>query len=196
MTILSTQVMLAHDSPVHLLNKTDLSLDGKLNVSLRTAATFARDAQVEISSEDDSLHDKLSIADGSLVLQDRRTVLAQVDLRKTFGSSAFGPLRIRLVLHDGTAGDWMPLGVLVRVPTLSELHCPTAPDGSCTLVGSDLYLISAIAGDASFSSPTEVPDGFVGGTLTVPHPTEGTLYLRLRDDPTSASSVTMPPAAP
>src|SRR5206468_1220585 len=108
---------------------------------------FPRDAQVEISSEDESLHAKLTIADGSLVLQDRRTVLGQLDLRKTFGGSAFGPLRIRLVLREGTAGDWMHLGTLVRVPMVTELRCPSAADQACTLVGSDLYLISSIAAD-------------------------------------------------
>jgi hypothetical protein len=43
---------------------------------------------------------------------------------KAFGPSAFGPLRLRAVAPDGTAGDWLPLATLVRLPTLTALSCP------------------------------------------------------------------------
>ena len=123
-TILSRRVIRTQEAtPIQLLDPDDVPLDAQLTLSLRSATPFPRDAQVEIASEDDTLRDKLSLSDGSLVLQDRNTVLAQLDLRKTFGSSAFGPLRLRLVLHDGTAGDWTPLATLfVCTVDRPELH--------------------------------------------------------------------------
>jgi hypothetical protein len=63
---------------------------------------------------------------------------------------------------------------------------------ACTLTGSNLYLIDSIAADAAFTNPVRVPDGFVGSSLTVPAPTGAVLYLRLRDDPTPANTVTLP----
>lgn len=121
-TILSRRVIRAADSPqIQLLNQDDVPLEARLILSLRSVTPFPRDGEIEIASEDDSLHDKLTLSDGSLVLQDRNTVLADLDLRKTFGSSAFGQLRLRLVLHDGTSGDWTPMATLVRLPQLTDL---------------------------------------------------------------------------
>lgn len=193
-TILSRRVVRAPEAtPIQLLNPDDVPLSAQLTLSLRSATPFPRDAQIEISSEDDSLHDKLSLADGSLVLEDRNTVLAQLDLRKTFGSSAFGPLRLRLVLHDGTASDWLPLATLVRLPQLTDLKCTATAGLNCALSGSDLYLLSGISPDASFDKQVDVPDGFVGSTLMVARPADGPLYLKLRDDPAAVSTILLQP---
>ena len=193
-TILSRRVERKPDtSTIQLLNPNDVPLESQLILSLHSATPFPRDAVIEIASEDDSLHDKLTLADGSLVLQDRNTVLAQIDLRKTFGSSAFGPLRLRLVLHDGTAGDWTPLATLVRLPNLSALSCMGTADLSCALTGTNLYMLSTVASDQAFTKPVEVPDGFVGSTLMVNKPADGTtLYLKLRDDPNSIGTAVVP----
>ena len=192
--ILSRRIIRSPEATqIQLLSPDDVPLSAQLMLSLRSAAPFPRDAQIEIASEDDSLHDKLSLADGSLVLQDRNTVLAQLDLRKTFGSSAFGPLRLRLVLHDGTASDWTPLVTLVRLPQLTDLNCTATTGLNCALTGSNLYLLSSISPDASFDKQVDVPDGFVGSTLMVARPTNGPLYLKLRDDPTSISTVLLQP---
>ena len=193
-TILSRRLVRSPEAAqIQLLNPDDVPLDAQLMLSLRSAAPFPRDAQIEISSEDDSLHDKLSLSDGSLVLQDRNSLFAQLDLRKTFGSSAFGPLRLRLVLHDGTAGDWTPLATLVRLPQLTDLNCTATTGLNCALSGSSLYLLSSISPDASFDKQVGVPDGFVGSTLMVARPANGTLYLKLRDDPASVSTVLLQP---
>ena len=193
-TILSRRVVRTPEtSQIQLLNQEDVPLDAELILSLRSGSPFPRDGQIEIASEDDSLHDKLGMADNSLVLQDRNTVLTQVDLRKTFGSSAFGPLRLRLVLHDGTAGDWIALATLVRLPELTDLNCTAAGALNCALTGSNLYLLGSIAPDPTFAKPVEVPDGFVGSTLMVPRPTSGPLYLKLRDDPNSVGTITLQP---
>lgn len=193
-TILSRRIVRNPETlQIQLLNPDDVPLDAQLMLSLRSATPFPRDAQIEIASDDDSLHDKLSLPEGSLVLQDRNTVLAQLDLRKTFGSSAFGPLRLRLVLHDGTASDWLPLATLVRLPELTDLSCTNATGLNCALSGSNLYLLSSISPDASFDKQVDVPDGFVGSTLMVARPANGPLFLKLRDDPASVSSVLLQP---
>ena len=193
-SILSRRVVRPSDSPqIQLLNQDDIPLDARLMLSLRSVTPFPRDGQIEIASEDDSLHDKLSLSDGSLVLQDRNTVLAEIDLRKTFGSSAFGRLRLRLVLHDGTAGDWTALATLVRLPQLTDLSCTAAGSLNCALTGSNLYLLSSVSPDQSFSKGVEVPDGFVGSTLMVPTPASGPLYLKLRDDPDSLATIALQP---
>ena len=189
-TILSRRVVRNPDtSLIQLLNDDDIPLDSQLMLSLRSVVPFPRDGQIEIASEDDSLHDKLSLSEGSLILQDRNTVLAQIDLLKTFGSSAFGPLRLRLVLHDGTAGDWTRLGTLVRLPHLTDLNCTASGELNCALTGSNLYLLSNVSPDSSFAKQIEVPDGFVGSTLMVSKPPAGPLYLKLRDDPASVSTI-------
>ena len=194
LTILSRRITRSPESStIELLNQDDVPLDSQLTLSLRSVTIFPRDGQIEIESEDDSLHDKLTLSESSLVLQDRNTVLAAVDLRKTFGSSAFGALRIRLVLHDGTAGDWTHLATLVRLPQLTDLSCTASGDLSCALTGSNLYLLRDIAPDPSFSKNVQVPDGFVGSTLMVARPADGPLYLKLRDDPASVGTILLQP---
>ena len=37
-----------------------------------------------------------------------------------------------------------------------------------------------------------VPDGFVEAALTIPHPKEKTLYLKLRDDPSTVVTANVP----
>jgi hypothetical protein len=44
-------------------------------------------------------------------------------------------------------------------------------------------LVDSLSNDREFSHPVQVPDGFLGAALPVPHPTGGALYVRLRDDP-------------
>ena len=192
LTILSKRVERASSAIITLLNQNDVPLDATLMLSLRSTGNFPRDSQVEIASEDGSLHNQLTIAAGSLVLQDRHTVLAHLDLKKTFGDSAFGPLLIRLVTHDGVTGDWQPLATLVRLPTLTDLHCSGTGDQPCSLNGTDLFLINSLALDEAFTNPVTVPDGFVGATLTMQKPTGPLFYLKLRDDPASTASVSLP----
>ena len=81
------------------------------------------------------------------------------------------------------AGDWQPLGNLVQLPVLKELTCPSTPELACKLSGSNLYLVDSLSNDRGFAHPVQVPDGFLGAALPVPHPTAGSLYVRLRDDP-------------
>jgi len=190
--ILSKNIGQPTGSPIHLAGKDDLPINQQLVFSLRSAAPFPRTGQLEIAGADDTLHTTLSVAAGNLVLQNPHTLLATLDPLKAFGTSAFGPLRVRPISPDGTTGDWLDLATLVRLPTLDNLHCPADAAQPCTITGSSLYLVDAIATDAAFTTPTTVPEGFIGSALTMPRPPKTGFYLRLRDDPTAANSVVMP----
>ncbi|HTD95557.1 MAG TPA: hypothetical protein VK627_01455, partial [Edaphobacter sp.] len=191
-TLLSKSIGQASNSPIHLADQNDLPVDQQLTFSLKSSSPFPRTGKIEVANTDDTLHATLSVASGTLVLQNPHTLLATLDPLKTFGTSAFGPLRMRPVLPDGTPGDWLPLVTLVRLPTLKDLHCPPDTAQPCTLTGSSLYLVEAIATDADFTAPTTVPEGFIGTTLTLPRPGKSGFYLRLRDDPADANPVTLP----
>jgi hypothetical protein len=179
-------------TPIHLADQDDLPADEQLTFSLKSTQPFPRAASIEIANADETLHTALSVASGSLILQNHNTLLATLDPLKAFGTSAFGPLRLRPVMPDGTTGDWLPLVTLVRLPTLKDLHCPSDATQPCTVSGSSLFLVDSIATDADFTTPTTVPEGFVGNTLTLPRPAKTGFYLKLRDDPSAANSVTLP----
>jgi hypothetical protein len=185
-------------SPVHLGSPDDLPLDGRLVFFLksRVPMNFPRDEKVEVAADDGSFHTTLSVADGSLMLEDSQTALGVVDPLSKFGSSAFGPLRIRPVSSEGVTGDWVDLGTLVRVPGFGVLHCPRAYAKPCTLNGSNLFLARAFSATPDFDNAVDVPPEFTGTQLTVPHPAGGVLYLKLRDDPGTVQTLNMAPIFP
>jgi hypothetical protein len=191
-TLLSKSTGQSADTPIHLADQDDLPSNQQLTFSLKSSAPFPRTGQLEITNADETLHTTLTVSSGSLVLQNPHTLLATLDPLKAFGTSAFGPLRLRPISPDGTTGDWLPLVTLVRLPTLKELHCPTDATQPCTVSGSSLYLVDSIATEPTFTTPTTVPEGFVGETLSLPRPPKTGFYLKLRDDPTAANSVTLP----
>ena len=109
-----------------------------------------------MATADASYNASLSLDDGSLVAQDAQTVMAVLDPLKSFGPSAFGPLRFRAV--DGNVkGDWQPLATLVRLPALKEVRCPESPDKQCTLTGTNLFLISSVPRIRSSSTRSRFP---------------------------------------
>ncbi|MBS1798663.1 MAG: hypothetical protein JSS95_02430 [Acidobacteria bacterium] len=180
-------------SPIHLANPDDLPITQRLTFSLRSKAPFPRNAQVEIADEDETMRTTLSVTAGSLVLQNSHTVLGTFDPLKAFGTSAFGPVRLRALGPDGTPGDWIPLATLVRLPTLDTLHCPFDPAAACKLTGSNLYLVDALSTTSDFGTAVDVPEGFVGNTLSMPRPPKSGFYLKLRDEPESANLVSLAP---
>lgn len=179
---------------VHFANSDDLALSLKLIFFLKSEVpqNFPRNQNVEVASEDGSFHTTLSIADGSLILEDARTALGTVDPMAKFGPSAFGPLRIRVVSAEGVPGDWMPLGTLVRVPSFKELRCPRSQAKMCTLAGGSLFLVTSISATQDMANPVEIPGDFTSGQVTVPHPVNGTLYIKLRDDPATVQTLVLP----
>jgi len=184
----------ANSDNIQLAGQDELPQNSKLVFSLKaqTPATFAREDKIEVATADGAYSTALNMGDGTLVLQDAKTALATLDPSKAYGSSAFGPLRFRLVDSTGAAGDWQPLATLVRLPTLQGLQCPQAADQPCSLAGSALFLLDSVSSDPQFTHPVQVPDGFPGNVLSVPHPDGQGLYVKLRDDPAVVNVVTLP----
>jgi hypothetical protein len=180
--------------PVHLNSPDDLPVDRRLVFFLKSQVPeiFPRDEKVEVAAVDGSFRSVLSLADGSLMLEDARTALGVVEPLARFGSSAFGPLRARVVAADGVAGDWLALGTLVRLPGFKELRCPHATSKPCTLTGTNLFLAASISATPEFGNALNVPLEFTGTQLSVPHPANGILYLKLRDDPEKVQTLTLP----
>jgi hypothetical protein len=203
-SLLSRNMGRMNDSALQLGSDNDLPTNQRITFSLKSTASFPRNGKIEIASLDDSLHTELTVAAGTLVLQDRHTLLGTLDPLKTFGTSAFGPLHLRAISPEGISGSWIPLATLVRLPTFTNLKCTADVTAACTLSGTDLYLVDSIASDAAFTNPTPVPEGFVGSSLPLPRPASlplslsatrpvnATIYLRLRDDAAATNSVTIP----
>jgi hypothetical protein len=195
MTLISKSIQPgATPSGINLGSQEELPLDGQLSFLLKTEIPdkLTRTERIEVATADEGLSITLGVADGSLVLRDSENLLAVLDPRKAFGPSAFGPLRFRPIQADGTKGDWQPLATLVRVPTLKEIRCPESPDKQCQLTGSNLFLLDSVASDSQFTHTAPVPSGFIDSTLSVPHPAEAGLFIKLRDDPSTVSTVILP----
>ncbi|MDR3752099.1 MAG: hypothetical protein P4K94_11510 [Terracidiphilus sp.] len=184
----------ATPSPVTLGSPDDLPVNGRLVFFLKSSvpANFPRDEKVEVAAADGSFRTVLSLADGSLMLEDAKTAMGSVEPLARFGSSAFGPVRVRALSADGTAGDWLPLGTLVRVPAFRDLRCLHAVAKPCTLTGMNLFLAVSIAATSDFGNAADVPPDFTGTQLSVPHPVNGVLYLKLRDAPETVQTLTLP----
>ena len=176
---------------IELANQDEVPQNAKLVFSIKAQAppTFTREDKIEVATGDDSYSTVLTMGDGTLTLQDSSTALATLDPAKVFGGSAFGPLAFRVIDADGAKGDWESLATLVRLPQFQTLKCPSAADQPCKLSGTNLFLVDAVSGDAQFAHPVQVPDGFPGNVLPVPHPTSGELYVKLRDDPSVVNQV-------
>ena len=174
----------------------ELPLGATLSFSVRTEwpATFQRDEAIEVATIDGAYSTRMSLANGQLTLSDAKEAVATLDTARAFGPSAFGPLQYRLVTGE-VAGDWHPLARLVRLPTLTHLDCEAAAE-SCQLTGGRLFLLDSVCLDAQCATPVTVPGGFPDFALTVPRPSTGRLYLRVRDDPGPVSSVQVPAPPP
>jgi len=183
----------AEPSPVRLGSPDDLPVQGRLVFFLKskTPVNFPRDQKVEVAAADNSFQTTLSISDGTLMLEDANTALGVVEPLAKFGSSAFGPVQARAVSAEGVAGEWMTLGTLVRLPGFKELHCPHNPSRPCVLTGTNMFLAAYISASPEFENPVDVPADFTGTQLTVPHPVNGLLYLRLRDDPETVQTLSL-----
>jgi len=181
-------------SPVRMGSADDVPMGARLVFFLKSVVpqTFPRNQNIEVAAADGSFHTVLSLADGGLMLEDSKTALGSIEPLARFGSSAFGPLRARAVSPNGVAGDWMPLGTLVRVPVFRELRCPHDATKPCALTGTNLFLAESISAAEDFSNATEIPADFTGAQLAVPHPANGVLYLKLRDDPQTVQTLTLP----
>ncbi len=145
---------------------------------------------MEVATGDESFGTVLGFSTGNMTLENAQVAVATLNPAKAFGASAFGPLQFRVV-NKGVAGDWMPLGNLVRLPVLKDLTCPSTPELACKLSGANLYLVDSVANDPAFTHPVQVPDGFLGSALPVPQPIVGPIYVRLRDNPAAINPTTL-----
>jgi hypothetical protein len=171
-------------SHIQLADDNELPQRAQLTFSIRakSPAAFGRNEMLEVATADGSYSTTLSLANGGLTLETREVAIATLDPAQAFGPSAFGPLQFRVV-DGGVTGNWQPLATLVRLPSLRKLVCPATPELACKLSGSDLFLVDSIATDPKFRHAVQVPDGFPGYALPVPHPKHGLLFVKLRDDP-------------
>ncbi len=184
----------ATPSPVHLASADDLPIDQRLVFFLKTQvpASFPRTEKVEVAAADGSFKTVLSLEDGGLMLEDAKTAIGMVEPLGRFGASAFGPVEVRIANAIGLTGDWLQLGTLVRLPGFKELHCPRNPAKPCTLTGTNLFLAESIGASPELENATEIPADFTGTQLSVPHPINNLLYLKLRDDPATVQTLTLP----
>jgi hypothetical protein len=191
---------LSSSSNIQLADPGELPQDATIIFSVRaqSPAAFGRDETIDVATGDEASTVSLSLANGSLALENSRVAVATLNPLKAFGASWYGPLKYR-VNAKGVAGDWQPLATLVRLPVLKTLECPATPELACKLSGSNLYLIDSVSANAEFTKPVVVPDGFLGSAMPVPHPSAGLLFLKLRDNPqivnsTSLTAQQLPPA--
>jgi hypothetical protein len=185
-TLLNKQVHPAANEPAvrfRMGDANDLPVDGTLTFFLKSVTNFDRAIKIEIATTDEGSSTLLGFADGGLLLQDLHTARAELNPKKSFGPSAFGELRFRIVDGKGGKGEWQPLTRLVRLPKITRIVCPEEAGKPCRLEGNDLFLIDSLASDEKFSAPVTVPEGFTGNTLEVPAPNGALLYLKLRDAP-------------
>jgi hypothetical protein len=180
------------DSHIQLDDSGVVPQDATLTFAVRTQwpAAFSRDETIEVATTDESLSTVLSFANGGITLENAHVAVATLNPSKAFGASAFGSLQFRVVAK-GNVGDWQPLGNLVRLPVLSEISCPQAPELACKLSGSNLFLIDSLSNERDFNHAIQVPEGFLGSALPVPHPISGALYVKLRDDPMAINTTSM-----
>jgi hypothetical protein len=153
-------------------------------------AAFARDESIEVATGDESSSAVLNFSNGAVTLENAQVAVATFNPAKAFGTSAFGALQFRVVAK-GIAGDWQPLGNLVRLPVLKDLTCPATPELACKLSGTHLYLVQSVSNSPQFTNPVQVPEGFLGSALPVPHPDGGPLYVKLRDDSSAINSISL-----
>jgi hypothetical protein len=198
-----------NEAPVRLGSPNDLPLQRRLVFFVHSVVpvAFPRTEKIEVAAVDGSFSTTLSLSDGSLILEDTHTAVGVIDPMQRFGVSAFGPLQFRPISAVGVTGDWVPLGTLVRLPgftgspTAKELRCPRNLTKPCQLTGSNLFLITEVANNPDMNDAIDVPPDFTGTALTVPNAprsgANGTLYLRLRDDPQTVQTLNLPiaPAA-
>jgi hypothetical protein len=177
-------------SNIQLSDQSELPLDSVLTFSIRaqSPAVFTRDQNIEVATSDASSTVILNFNNGGVILENAEVAVVTLNPAKAFGGSTFGPLQFR-VNSKGSAGDWLPLANLVRLPLLKELKCPATPELACKLSGSSLFLIDSLSSDPQFGQAVKVPDGFLGSALPVPHPKSGQLYLKLRDDPSVVNPI-------
>jgi len=72
------------------------------------------------------------------------------------------------------------------------IRCAAASEKQCIVNGDKLFLLDSVSTDADFTNSVTVPVGFVEDALAIPPTKAKTLYLKLRDDPGTVDTLTLP----
>jgi hypothetical protein len=179
--------------PLRLTDANLLPDDARITLSVKaTGGTrFTSQDALEIATPDQSASLRLTGSNG-LRLESAEVAIASFDAAQ-LGASTAGPLLFRLV-QNGIAADWQPLATLARLPQITAMSCPADKD-SCSLSGTNLFLIDAVANSTAFGSPSPVPEGFTERSLDVPKPLDGKLFVKLRDAPGTIAEIAVPGAS-
>lgn len=180
--------------PIRLANPDLLPDSARMTISFRApdGLTLSPKDVIDVATTDGSAQVRLT-GDKGLRLESQQVAIATLD-PAALGTSAFGPLRYRLV-QAGLAGKWQPLATLVRLPSVQSITCAAGGGDSCTMSGQNLFLLEAVASDPAFSAPKTLPPGFTGQSFEVPKPQGRALYLKLRDAPASIQTLSLEQAA-
>jgi len=148
--------------------------DARLEIVLRAGSgtRFGGSVAAEVEGPDGQL------ARLPLSPRDADTAVARLDAG-VMGADAAGPMRLR-VLRDGVAGDWMPLGTLVRVPEVEAASCTAE---RCRVTGRRLGRLASVRTGPAARDRVAVREDFVGETLDVARAPDGRLLLEMRDAP-------------
>ena len=177
---------------VRLVSGQGIPLNSDLSFVIQSENMFPRSLSIEVATIDGSVSTMLSIANGSLILQDERTVVAAFSPLKVFGESGFGKLAMRPVAKDGTKGAWKELGTLIRTPKVTDIQCTYAGLSTCLVKGAHLFFVQSFSASKSFEHAVEVPMGFDETQFAVPAPLDrSTIYLKLRDDPSVMATISL-----
>jgi hypothetical protein len=170
------------------LNGPDLfTQNDRLTFALQALGStrFSSRDTIEIAADEEGRSASIGLR-----LQDSRVAVASIEPGAALGTSAFGPLRFRIV-QDGVAGDWQPLGTLVRLPAITQIACP-AVRRSCRLTGRSLFLLRSVSTRSVSGDRVTISDGFTGTDMDVPRPAGEKLFLELRDDPHAIAQLIVP----
>jgi hypothetical protein len=179
----------ADAAPVRIrLDGDDVAADASVTLSLKAGPGFRFSGREEVEVEAGEGAPVAVAAGHGLRLADAQVALLRFTPATLLGPSAYGPLRVRVV-RDGTAGDWIAAGTLVRLPTLRGLRCDAGTTDACELSGDGLFLLSAVSATADFARAATVAEGYPGTVLAVPHPNGQGLFVRLHDDPAAVARI-------
>ena len=178
---------------IQLDDPNEIPANARLSFTLKAepGEHFTGREAVEVGTTGSETTVHLTVGNG-VTLVDPTVMVVSLTPSQALGSSAYGPLRVRLMRGEA-AGDWLGVGTLVRLPRLKALDCPADPASKCTLRGEALYLLASVSATREFDNATSIPEGYPGATLAVVRPDQnGTLFVRLHDAPEVINRVAIP----
>jgi hypothetical protein len=180
------------ESNIQLADQNELPQDARLIFSVRaqSPSAFAHDETIEVATADESFSTTLSLGNGGITLQNAAVAVATLDPGKAFGSSAAGSAAVPGGA-GGVAGDWQPLATWCAYRCCGPQVPGRRPSWPASSRVPTCIWSTPSPSDPQFDHPVQVPDGFPGYALPVPHPSSGQLYVKLRDDPSVVNTAAL-----